>query len=310
MFRRVFLVLTTLLLAACAGGPVGDPRPLGDVMLAGKTVRGAQDVALMLERWPSRGPTRAVILALHGYGETGPLTFADAAQSWAARGIAVYAYDQRGFGRNASYAQWPGAEMLVRDLQAISRAIRARHPGRPLIVVGHSMGGGVALAAAARGLEADRLVLAGAAIAGGPEVNPLLRLGGWLLALTAADARFSGNGLVSFSPTDNPDALARARAEPRKIAAPSARELWGLLRLLDLAYDAAPKVTLPTLVLVGRKDEVVDPNAQIRAARRIPGRLGTKAYPDGWHWLFRDRQAKRVWDDVAAFALAPLSGGP
>ena len=68
------------------------------------------------------------------------------------RGIAVYAPDQRGFGGNASRKRWPGADALVADAIAHRPDMRARHPGLPLIVVGDSMGGGVALAAAAGGI--------------------------------------------------------------------------------------------------------------------------------------------------------------
>ncbi len=94
---------------------------------------------------------------LHGFGEAGELTFADAAEAWSARGIVVYAPDQRGFGANPSRRRWPGEDLLVADAVALSREIRARHPDLPLTVVGHSMGGGVALAAAAEGLDADAL---------------------------------------------------------------------------------------------------------------------------------------------------------
>ena len=105
--------------------------------------------------WPSRGPARAVILALHGFGDAGDLTYDGAAAYWAGRGIAVYALDQRGFGGNASRKQWPGIDALIADATAAARDLRRRHPGLPLVVVGHSMGGGVALAAAAEGMDAD-----------------------------------------------------------------------------------------------------------------------------------------------------------
>ena len=97
-----------------------------------------------------RGQPGAVILALHGFGDAGDLTFEGAARAWSARGIAVYAPDQRGFGANASRHDWPGADALAGDAAALSRWLRARYPGVPLVVVGHSMGGGVALAAAAQ----------------------------------------------------------------------------------------------------------------------------------------------------------------
>ena len=37
--------------------------------------------------------------------------------------------------------------------KATARQIRGRHPCLPLVVAGHSMGGGVVLAAAGRGLD-------------------------------------------------------------------------------------------------------------------------------------------------------------
>ena len=55
---------------------------------------------------------------------------------------------------------------------------------------------------------------------------------------------------------------------------------------------------------MGAHDEVLRP-AQVRLiADRIPGRVGFVLYPDGWHWLFRDLQAPRVWHDVGDFVLS------
>jgi alpha-beta hydrolase superfamily lysophospholipase len=244
------------------------------------------------------------ILALHGFGDTGALTFADAARYWSGRGIAVYAPDQRGFGTNASRRHWPGAETLVADTVSLAGTVRRRDPALPLVVVGHSMGGGLALAAAARGLPADALVLAAPAIAGGDALNPLLRAGGTALAAAAPEHRWTGQGIVAIQPTDNMAALQRAVSDPWHFADPSSRELLGLVRIMDLAAAAAPEVRIPTLTLMGAHDEVLDPARVRLIAERIPGSVGFLYYPDGWHWLFSDLQAPRVWKDVADFALS------
>jgi alpha-beta hydrolase superfamily lysophospholipase len=293
-------LLCLFCLAACAAGRIDGPAPAQEA----RPVREAKDGTLALHAWPSRGPARAVILALHGFGDAGDLTFDGAARYWAGRGIAVYAPDQRGFGANASRKRWPGVDALVADAVALSREIRARHPGVPLVVVGHSMGGGVALAAQAAGMEADALVLAGPAIAGGDALNPILRAGAWAMAAVAPERRWTGRGLVAIHPTDNPEALRRAAADPRHFADPSSRELHGLVALMDRAAAAAPAVTVPTLTLTGARDEVLRPGQVLRVHRRIPGAAGFVDYPEGWHWLFRDRQAARVWSDVAGFALS------
>jgi acylglycerol lipase len=290
---RLLLALAAFVLAACAGS-VGGPAP----------VARPDAAPLAVAAWPSVGPTRAVILALHGFGDAGDLTFDGAARYWARRGIAVYAPDQRGVGGNASRKSWPGVDALVADAGAAADAIRARHPGVPLVVVGHSMGGGVALVAAAEGLEVDALVLAGPAIAGADALNPFLRAGGWTMAAALPERRWTGRGLVEIRPTDNIEAIRRVVADPRHFGDPSSRELYGLVRLMDRAAAVAPEVTLPTLTLMGARDEILTPE-QVRAVHdRIPGRVGFITYPEGWHWLFRDRQAPVVWQDVAGFVLS------
>ncbi|MHA3976508.1 alpha/beta fold hydrolase [Halovulum sp. GXIMD14794] len=300
---RVFRALALLAgLAACAPGPLGNPEPITRAALTPEAV-AADGIDLAMSSWPAQGRTRAVILGVHGYGDFGPSTFGPAARSWATRGITTYAYDQRGFGRNASFKTWPGPQILESDLRAVTALLRARHPDVPLVVVGHSMGGGVTLAAADDGLQADGIVLAAPAIAGGDQIGTAQRFGGWLVASIAPDERFTGKGIVRIVPTDNEDAWRIVTSHPRHYGNPSGRELMGLIRVMDRAAASAPSVTLPTLTLMGENDQILAPSAVARVHTRIPGQAGYILYPEGWHWLFRDVQAPRVWDDVARFAL-------
>jgi alpha-beta hydrolase superfamily lysophospholipase len=302
--RALPLLALFVAVAGCADRPAVPYARLAEPEIAqGAIVTPAGD-RLALSHWPADGETRAVILALHGFGDTGPQTFGAAAAAWSARGIATYAPDQRGFGLNPSRQRWPGADMLIDDAVAIAAELRGLYPGVPLVVVGHSMGGGVALAAAGRGLDANALVLAGPAIVGGAALNPALRAGGWAAATVVPDRRWTGGELVQITPTDNRDALRDAARDPGRFDDPSSRELYGLVRVMDRAAAAAPSVTLPTLTLMGARDEVLRP-AQVRAVHAtIPGGVAYVEYPEGWHWLFRDRQADRVWQDVADFVLS------
>ncbi len=303
----VLILAAALALAACAaGGPMDPPGP--------QAARGAapgQSLAdLRVSRWPAQGRERAIILALHGFGDAGDLTYDAAARYWAGRGITTVAPDLRGFGGNPSRKRWPGAEALAADAQALARELRARNPGVPIVVVGHSMGGGVALAAAARGIDAEALVLAAPAIAGGDALNPAVRGAAWAMAAAAPDRRWTGGEVVEIWPTDNIAALRRTAEDTRVISDPSSRELYGLIQVMDAARAGAPRVTLPTLTLMGANDQLLDP-ATIRAVHdTAPGAVDFRLYPEGWHWLFRDLQAEGVWRDVADFALAIERRGP
>jgi alpha-beta hydrolase superfamily lysophospholipase len=315
--------MLTLLLCACAGGPVDGERSARlalqtlanpDAATPEHTIRGADGQPLALSVWEADNPKadnpeadnpKAVILALHGYADYGPSTYDKAARYWTGRGLTVYAYDHRGFGRNASRGRWPGAEALIADLAAIHRQIADRHPGAPLYVVGHSMGGGLALAAAGEGLldRAAGLALAAPAVHGGPHLPTPHRMLAWSMALVFSDHRFTGEGFVRIRASDNLEMLRALGRDPLYVRPTSPREILGLVRVMDRAVAAAPSVDLPPLMLIGRKDELIPRKPLGAVFRSLPGPKRRIAYEDGWHMLFRDLQAENVWRDVADWAL-------
>jgi acylglycerol lipase len=119
LLAPALLLMPLLLLATC--GPPGDvgvqlaslapPRPLPT---AGEPPRftdsafiAADGARLPLRHWLPDGPVKAVILALHGFGDYSH-GFSMPATRWAARGIATFAYDQRGFGGAPGRGLWAG----------------------------------------------------------------------------------------------------------------------------------------------------------------------------------------------------------
>ncbi len=302
--RAAGLILLIALLTGCAaGGPfparIAPVSPETSVKLS--AADGSQVAA---SEWLPQGTPKAVILALHGFGDYGHSTFDKAARDWTRRGIAVIAPDQRGFGRNGSRGHWPGADGLVADAQGYARQARYRFGCAPLIVLGHSMGGGVVLGAAGGDLAADGLVLAAPAIWGGDRLNPIHRLAAWLAATVVPERRISGRGVVRIQASDNIEALKALARDPLYLSPPSAREIFGLVRITDQAHDAAPRVATPALLLLGENDQIV-PNSTVRGVfEHLNGRKAVISYPDGWHLLFRDLQAQRVWTDVADWTLS------
>lgn len=299
--RTCVALAAALTLAGCAaGGPAGPTPPLDPLSLTADAVE-AGPARLALSRWGPEGRPRAIILALHGYGDYAPSTFDAAARAWAEAGVATYAYDQRGFGRNADFGRWPGADRLIGDAVAVAAAIRRNAPGTPLFVLGLSMGGGVALAAAAAGLEADGLILVAPAVWGGDQLALPYRALAWAGAALAPDKRWTGEGVVEIRPTDNDEVLRRLSADPLVLRNPSSREFMGLIRVMDRAVEAAPGVDLPVLALYGARDEVTPKPPLDAVVAALPGETRYVVYPEGWHLLLRDLQAPRVWADIAGW---------
>ena len=303
-----------LTLAACApkvepAGPrIAEPRLEDDRIVA------ADGAMLPLRRWLPAGRPRAAVLALHGFNDYSN-AFAGPAERLARRGIATYAYDQRGFGAAPGRGIWAGAATLVEDARTAAALVRRAHPGIPVHMLGSSMGGAVALLATTQEGEAvvDGAVLAGPAVRGRRHIGAAARAALWLLARTAPWLRLSGDG-IPVTPSDNTAMLRALGRDPLVIRWTRVDALHGLLDLMDAALEAGGRLKLPTLVLVGARDELVTSGAMDDLLDRLPRRGPVRAatYPAGHHMLLRDLGAARVIDDIAAWIddrAAPLPSG-
>lgn len=85
------------------------------------------------------------------------------AQAYAAKGWRTIAFDFRGHGESAlgkGAPEWGYDDLVRLDLPAVVACARARSEGKPVLVIGHSLGGHVAAAAQGTGrMSADGLVL-------------------------------------------------------------------------------------------------------------------------------------------------------
>lgn len=304
----VLLVLAAL--AGCAT-PVVQPRGvhLGAPRLEAERVIAADGAMLPLSVWRPQGSPRAVVLALHGFNDYRQ-AFAEVGPFLASRDIATYAYDQRGFGATAQPGIWPGSERLVDDARTVAALLHAQHPGRPIYLLGESMGGAVALSVLVQSPEAgDGVVLVAPAVWGRATMNPLQRAALWLVAHSLPGMRFSGR-VLGVTASDN-EAMLRAQGrDPLVLKDARADALWGLTNLMDQALGAAPAVTAPALVLYGERDEIIPPRATCRMLAELASPARVAVYPNGYHMLTRDLGARTVLEDMAAWLADPAAPLP
>jgi acylglycerol lipase len=261
--------------------------------------------------WLPEGPPRAVILALHGFNDYSN-AFAEFGTYFASRGIAVFAYDQSGFGANQDAGRWPGIATLVGDLRRERTRIAEVYPDRPVYLLGESMGAAVLIAAVAEGvpLDAAGMIMTAPAVWGGDQLNPFYRAVLWLADHVAPGLKLTGESLGVLA-SDNLDMLRALGADPLFIKATRVDAIAGLVRLMDLAYASAPEVPGPLLVLGGARDEIVPPDAQVAMVGRLTAEPCTEVvYQNGWHLLLRDLERRVVWDDILAWIDGrPLPSG-
>ncbi len=311
--RTRWLALVFAIMAGCATPRlqtlptvVTAPALNPDHLLADDGMR------LPLSIWQPTGELTAVVLALHGFNDY-RRAFEETGEFLAARGVAVYAFDQRGFGETVGAGGWYGEQRMAADVYLAARLIRARHPGLPLYLLGESMGGAVALAAltAFPGDWTDGLILLAPAVWGRETMPWLQRAALWLLAHTFPTATLSARGL-NIRATDNDAALKKLREDTLVIKDTRVEALWGLADLMDQALASTPPAELPTLILYGERDQIIPrrPTCRWLAARPASPLHRLAVYREGWHLLTRDLQAATVLADIATWLHDPTRSLP
>jgi alpha-beta hydrolase superfamily lysophospholipase len=258
--------------------------------------------------WQPADPPRGVVQIAHGMGEHAG-RYAALAEALTAQGFAVYAGDHRGHGLSRHAAPGhlgeDGWNSLVGDLVTLSETIRERHPGLPLVLLGHSLG---SFAAQQYVLHHSHLIDA-LALAGTTAVDAML-------ANQAADA---GDPLVAlnkgFEPartlfdwlSRDPEAVDAYLADPlcgssldaegmRQVAAASAA----------LAQPRGIPAHLPVYVLVGDRDPL---NAGLALSDLLVDRyrqagltdITYRVYPEARHELFNETNRAEVEGDLLAW---------
>lgn len=259
---------------------------------------------IFVQRWCPNGiETRAALVLSHGLGEhTGCyLPFVD---YFAPRGAAIYAHDHRGFGRSEGLrGHVPSYARYVQDLKPLVERARAENPGVPLVLVGHSMGGTIALLFALRYPELlDRAVFSAPALIVGLRVPPWKRLLG--RTMSRLYPTYTSVGIT------RPALLTHDPEMQRFTAEDTLRHARVTARLYTEMFGRGPREVLarlgelrvPFLIVHGAEDPLVPIEASRRVydGANVPGRA-IRIYEGMRHEVFRETERERVFDDVAAW---------
>jgi len=253
---------------------------------------------IFVHRWNAPEP-RHVVLLSHGYGEHARRYDHVAARLTADGGV-VYAPDHFGHGRSdGERALAEDLEGAVSDLHLVAEHAAAELPGRPAVLIGHSMGGLIAARYAQRyGDELAALVLSGPAVGGNPEIEALAEMD------PIPDVPIDP-AVLSRDPAVG-EAYA---ADPLVYHGPFRREtLLGFGAAVAAVADSGPLGDdLPTLWIHGADDQLVPLVHTRPAIEAIRGaRFEERIYPGARHEVFNETNRDVVLDDVAAFLRRAL----
>ena len=302
MLRAVALVLVVTL-AACAPKFVSPGASAQAPRMGDKAFVMADGTRLPVTAWDAKEP-RAVLIGVHGFNDYAN-AFHLAGPWFAAHGVSLIAYDQRGFGRSQDRGYW-AKQAYADDLASVIDLVRAHDDDLPIFLLGESMGGAVVLETLGEGHVApEGAILVAPAVWGWSKLNPFYAATLWSAAHTVPWVTLSGSRLDRW-PSDNLEMLYALGSDPLMIRETRIDTIYGLVGQMDRGLKAAPDVEVPLLLLYGANDEIIpeEPVAAL-SAELPPQQLITVCYPDGWHMLLRDLQRETVWRDILAFMDNP-----
>lgn len=275
------------------------------------TLPSDDGVKLHVRAWlPAEETPRAVVCIVHGMGEHGG-RYAPVAESLCqAAGAVVYAVDQRGHGRSGGKrGHSPSIERLALDVARFVGMAGSRHPGLPVFLYGHSMGGGVALSSALRYRPA---------IAGLVLTSPWLRLAfdppRAKLALGRVAAALWPS-LLQRTGVDSP--VLYRNAEQRDLdeqddlrhGVISAAMFFALRdegeRSLRMAKE---ELRVPLLLLHGTGDRVTSFAASRELAESLGERCEFIPFQDGWHELHYDLERQEALERIGRWIDGRIAG--
>ena len=255
----------------------------------------ADGTILRTLHWEAADEPWAVAEIVHGLGEHGG-RYETVAEALTRAGIDTWSYDQRGNGGSGGpRGHVDGWSILHDDLQARLESLRAAHPGLPLVLYGHSLGGLVACGYVL--CEQDR-PLPDALVLCAPAMDD--NLPGWkqpmarLLSVVVPKMKIA-NGVPDGGRSHDPAVGAKVNADPLCSSSTvrmgaEAFKRAGSLRALLAGLDSMP---MPTYVFHGSADpssrsgrrEVfegkgnVDPPGPRGPAPRVPPRARAPGCP-------------------------------
>jgi len=266
------------------------------------TLKAADGLDLFFRHWQADAVAHQwTFVIVHGLGEHGG-RYQHLAEWFTPLGATVYGMDHRGDGRSGGpRGHAPSLKALVDDIDAVVRRASGES-GRPLVLIGHSFGGLLAIAYAL-----DHPAQLDKAVFSAPALVPRVKVPAWKQALAkvlpriAPGASFANEiapNVLSHDPTIAPayvsDPLVHKRITAGLYASTIARGEAFIAR--------APELRVPFLLLHGGDDQIVDPIGSQRffAGATAPGRAFC-LYPGLYHEVFNEVEHEKVFQDIESW---------
>ncbi len=244
---------------------------------------------------------RAAVVVVHGLRDHA-VRYQPLADALKAKSVAVYAVDLHGHGRSGGARQrFESIDQLVEDVRQVVKVAKTEHPGVPVFLYGHSLGGLITTTyALEHPEELAGVILSGPGIKLQPDVTS-----GQISAAHFFGAVLPGLPAQPLGPVESFTSVAEEREAMTKdplivLDNLPARSTRAALDGIAAVQARAEELKLPLLVMHGDKDVVTNVDGSRELVKRA-------ASPDKtlvlWEGQFHDLIHEPKHDEVIAKAV-------
>jgi alpha-beta hydrolase superfamily lysophospholipase len=247
--------------------------------------------SLYVREWERADASHVAVIA-HGYGEHIG-RYDHVAAALANHGAAVYGLDHLGHGKSdGERALIPDFDPVVDDLHLLIEHGLAEHPGAPVALIGHSMGGLIATRYAQRHGDLLTALVLSAPLIGNPGNGALLALE-HLPEIPIDPAVLSRDESVQQAYGTDPLVYHGGLRRPTLAAMAGA--------LLDAALDSH-RIRGPVLWQHGQADELVPLAGSARLIELLDNaEVTVRHYPHARHEIFNEINRDEILEDTARY---------
>jgi alpha-beta hydrolase superfamily lysophospholipase len=263
-------------------------------------------VRLFWQAWLPDAEPRAVVVISHGVSEHGG-RYAWVAERLTRRGFAVYAGDHRGHGRSTGPRVLVNSmDDFVRDLDAVVEMAQGAHPAAKTVLLGHSMGGAVAIAYAIEHQDRLDMLVLSAPLAVLGAASPVERTVARILSAVAP--RVGVYAVESEGVSRDPAVVRDYDADPLNYHGKlPARTIKTLTDALNAFPEGIATLSLPILTMHSAADRLTPP----AGSELVIERAGSEdksiiRYEDLYHELLNEPERQKVLDDIVEWVEARL----
>jgi alpha-beta hydrolase superfamily lysophospholipase len=270
-------------------------------------LKGVRDANIYFQSWLPESEAKAVLLIVHGLAEHSG-RYMNIVNHFVPLGYAVFGIDHLGHGKS------DGTRVYVKRfedytdmLEIYFDKIRRWQPGKPIFLVGHSMGGLIgAVFLLDHQAELTGAVLSGAVVKVPNNITPAILVVGRMLS--ALMPRFGLIGLDAKGVCRDPAVVQAYVSDPLVFKGKTTARLAAeMLKAMRYVSAAATKITLPIMIVQGSADKLVDPaGAQMLYGLVSSADKEIRIYDGFYHEVFNEPEHDKVLRDVEIWLKSHL----